>query len=422
MPTTASTDPPPPEGLQLRTALLLLTGVSIGSTALIISMTVTALVAESITGDAIWSGVPVAASVLGTAAGTSLLSMAMVRWGRRSALAVFYITAAAGGFLACLATIMASLELLIAGVFVVGVGNSANALTRYVAADLQTPERRATTVGWIVWAGTVGAVVGPNLLSPSDQAGVLIGLPPLSGTYLVSALTFLGAAALYLIYLRPSSLSSGEVALAGPSPAADTRKLFRLPHVQVSVIALVFGHVVMVLVMTMTPLHLKSAGHGLEVIGLVASSHIVGMFLFAPVVGLLVDRLGTMPVIFGGQTVLLLATLGGVVVPASSPVLTGATLFLLGLGWSLGFVAGSASLTRGIPVRHRTLLQGRTDSMVWVSAAGASLLSSLLFSTVGFGGLCMVGAATILVSLSTIAVRRRALLTPAEPEPSALQV
>jgi len=124
------TDSPRLDGLQLRTSLLLLTGVSIGSTALIISMTVTALVAESITGDATWSGVPVAASILGTAAGTSLLSMAMVRWGRRSALAGFYITAAAGGFLACLATIIASLELLIAGVFVIGVGNSANALTR----------------------------------------------------------------------------------------------------------------------------------------------------------------------------------------------------------------------------------------------------------------------------------------------------
>ena len=178
----------------------------------------------------------------------------------------------------------------------------------------------------------------------------------------------------------------------------------------------------MVLIMTMTPLHLKTAGHGLEVIGLVASSHIVGMFLFAPLIGLLVDRLGTMPVIFSGQAILLLATLGGIVVPASSPVLTAATLFLLGFGWNLGFVAGSASLTRGIPATHRTVLHGRTDSMVWVSAAGASLLSSVLFSTVGFAGLSMVGAAAILVSLSTIAVRRRALPIPAEGEPSALQV
>ena len=385
-------------------------------------MTVTALVAEGITGDATWSGVPVAASILGTAAGTSLLSMAMVRWGRRSALAVFYITAAAGGFLACLATIVASLELLISGVFIVGVGNSANALTRYVAADLQTPERRATTVGWIVWAGTVGAVIGPNLLSPSDRAGILVGLPPLSGTYLVCALTFLGAATLYLVCLRPTSLSPPAEVMEGPGPTADGLSLFRIPQVQVSVIALVFGHVVMVLIMTMTPLHLKSASHGLEVIGLVASSHIVGMFLFAPLIGLLVDRLGTMPVIFSGQAILLLATLAGIVVPASSPVLTAATLFLLGFGWNLGFVAGSASLTRGIPATHRTLLQGRTDSMVWVSAAGASLLSSLLFSTVGFAGLSMVGAAAILVSLSTIAVRRLALPTPAEGEPSALQV
>ena len=293
--------------------MLLLGGVSIGSTALIISMTVTALVAENLTGDATWSGVPVAALVLGTAVGTSLLSMAMTRWGRRSSLAAFYITAGAGAFIACTVTVIASLPLLVAGVFVVGVGNSANALIRYVAADLQTPERRATMLGWIVWAGTIGAVIGPNLLSPSDRAGVSFGLPPLAGAYLVSGLTFLGAATLYVFLLRPDpsllSVASEAETAAPTTTATGTAQLFRI-------VALVFGHVVMVLIMTMAPLHLKAAGHGLEVIWLVASSHIVGMFLFAPLAGALVDRVGSLRLIFAGQALLLLSTLGGMVVPS----------------------------------------------------------------------------------------------------------
>ena len=176
--------------------------------------------------------------------------------------------------------------------------------------------------------------------------------------------------------------------------------------------ALVFGHAVMVLLMTMTPLHLKAAGHSLEVIGAVASGHIIGMFLFAPVVGLLADRLGEMPMIFTGQGILLLAALGGMVVPGSSPWLLSVVLFILGLGWSFGYVAGSANLTRGIAAADRSLLQGRTDSMVWVSAAAASLLSSLLFSKIGFAGLCVVGAAALAISATTIAVhgvRRRAV-------------
>ena len=194
--------------MRARVSLLLLLGVSLGSTALIISMTVTALVAESIMGDPTWSGVPVAALVLGTAAGTSLLSVAMTRWGRRGGLVLFYAIAAAGGLVACAATVAASLPLLISGVFVVGVGNSANALTRYVAADLSTLERRATAVGWIVWSGTVGAVVGPNLLAPSDRVGVSLGLPQLAGAYVVTALVFLSAAVLYVVFLRPDRLVS----------------------------------------------------------------------------------------------------------------------------------------------------------------------------------------------------------------------
>ena len=341
----------------------------------------------------------------------------MTRWGRRWSLIVCYLIGAIGALIAVAATVMASLPLLCAGLFVVGVGNSANALTRYVAADLRAPARRATMVGWIVWAGTIGAVVGPNLLSPSDRAGVSVGLPPLLAVaYFLCLLVFVAAAALYIIFLRPapSSLSVASETEAAITDAT-TPGAARRPQVQIAVVALVFGRVVMVLIMTMTPLHLKAAGHSLDVIGLVASSHIVGMFLFAPLTGLLVDRLGAVPTIFAGQTVFLLAALGGLVVPVSRPLWIGAVLFFLGLGWNLGYVAGSASLTRGIPAAERPLLQGRVDSMVWVSAALASLLSSMLFSSIGFAGLCAVGAVAILVSSSTTAVRQRAVNQGARP-------
>ncbi len=415
---SASIDPGRLDSLRRRSSLLLLAGVSIGSTALIISITVTALVAENITGNATLSGVPIAASVFGTAAGTSLLSLAMARWGRRRGLISFYAIGAIGAFGACVATVERSFPLLVGSLFVMGIGNSANALTRYVAAELQSPERRARMVGWIVWAGTIGAVVGPNLLSPADRVGVSLGLPELAGAYVVAVLAFVLASALYIVLLRPDpsllSVPSDEES-PGPGEAeGGIGRLLRLPRVQVSVIALVFGHVVMVLIMTMTPLFLKAAGHSLGVIGVVMSSHIVGMFLFAPITGILVDRLGAVRIIFAGQALLLLSALGGTIVPASSSLLVATVLFLLGLGWNLGFVAGSASLTRGIPAHDRPLLQGRADSIVWVSAATASLLSSVLFSTIGFAGLSAVGAVAILVAATTIAIRRRAIPPAAE--------
>lgn len=402
--------------LRWRLSLLLLGGVSIGSTAFIISMTVTAIVAERITGTATWSGVPVAACVLGTAVGTSALSMVMTRWNRRQSLSVFYVIAGVGGLVAAAAPMLQSLPLLIVGVFVLGFGNSANALTRYIAADLHAPARRATMLGWVVWAGTIGAVVGPNVLAPSDRLGVSLGLPGLSGPYVLCALTFFGAAGLYIALLRPDPSAFSPTSDSHDPPTDQTHDsmtaLFRLPQVQVSVVALVFGHVAMVLIMTMTPLHLQSAGHGLVVIGLVASSHIVGMFLFAPLTGLLVDRLGALPVIVLGQGILLATTVGGMVVSVERPVLIGILLFCLGLGWNLGFVAGSANLTRGIRTPARGVLQGRTDSLIWISAATASLVSSVLFSTSGFVGLCAVGAIVVLCSLTTILVRGRTIAAP----------
>ena len=403
------------EGLRLRAGLVLLGGAGMGSTALIVSITVTTLVAENITGGVTWSGVPVAAAILGTAVGTALLAMAMTRWGRRVSLATCYVAAGIGAFLACAAAVMVSLPLLITGALIVGLGNSANALTRYVAADLQRPERRATTLGWIVWAGTIGAVIGPTLLSPSDRIGVSLGLPSLAGAYLVSGLIFLGAAVLYVLFLRPDpSLLSRSFEIENAPRvgiAASTTQLFHPPQVRVSIVTLVFSHVVMVLIMTMTPLHLKSAGHGLDVIGLVASSHIVGMFLFAPLTGLLVDRVGSSRVIFIGQALLLLSTLGAIVVPPSGVLWMGATLFLLGLGWNFGFVAGSSSLTRDIPTADRVWLQGRTDSIVWAAAAAASLLSSVLFSTVGFAGLSAFGSVAVLVALGMITIFQRKVVS-----------
>lgn len=395
--------------LRRKVTLLLIAGVSVGATGVILAITVTTLVAEQITGNPSRSGVPVAAAVLGTAAGTSLLSAAMNRWGRRAGLILFYFIAALGALIAFAATLASSYPLLVIGLFVTGVGNSSNALTRYVAADLQSPGRRATTLGWVVWAATVGAVLGPNLLEPTDRIGELLGLPSLAAAYLCAGALFAGSALFYVVFLRPdpSILVHAEVE-DGRNPDASQpsrRRLFRLPQVRVAAVALVFGHVVMVLIMTMTPLYLKTAGYGLKAIGLVASAHLVGMFVLAPITGRLVDHFGTMPLIFLGQAILLLSVLGGLLMPPT-PALIMTALFLLGLGWNFGYVAGSAGLAQGIQASDRPWLQGRVDSMVWIAAALASLASGLLFTTIGFAGLWMVGGVAVCIALSLISYIR----------------
>ena len=393
-------------GAHRRTTAVLITGVSAGSTGIIAALTVSTLVAEGLIGEATWSGLPVAASVLGTAVGSSLLVEAIGRWGRRRGLPLGYAIGAIGAGLALTAAVRSSFTLLIGGLFVLGFGHSVNMITRYVVADLSHPARRARAVGLVVWAGTIGAVVGPNLLSPSGRLASRLGLPELGGAYFVAMILYTAAGLLYLALLRPPppvlETPDGRVGRRGTGLA----ELFRLRRVQVAVATLVGGQTVMVLIMTMTPLHLQGLGHHLGTIGSVMSAHVIGMFALSPVTGRLTDRHGAGRIIVASQATLLLAAVGAAATPPESVGGTMAALFLLGYGWNLGFVGGSTILSSQIPSSLRTRLQGRVDTLVWISAATASVGSSLVLARAGYLGVCVLGASLVLVTSAVLVLRR----------------
>jgi MFS family permease len=322
----------------------------------------------------------------------------MARHGRRRGLSLGYLIGGAGGIVALLATGASALVALLAGLFVMGLGNSATQLARYAAAELYPPHRRGAALSWIVWAGTVGAVVGPNLVAPAGRLVDALGMPALAGGYLVAGAFFLAAAALSRLTLRPAPVA---VDRAVPAGIAGLAAVLAERHVRIALAALVTGHVVMVLIMTMTPLHVQAAGHGLHTVGVVFSAHTLGMFAVAPVTGRLTDRLGPATVILAGEALLALAAVLAATAPASGRLLTLA-LFLLGLGWNFGFVAGSALLTLGLPFAERARLQGFTDAAIWASAAVASLVSGALLALVGYALLCLLAAA--LVALPAVAV------------------
>lgn len=408
------------EGLRRRTVGVLFAGVALGSTGHIAAVTVTAIVALELARDRNLAGVPAAAVVLGAAIGATLLGAAMGRWGRRPGLAAGYLVGVLGALVAVVGVVAQSFPILLLGSVAIGFGNSSNQLSRYAAADMYPSKRRASAIGIVVWAATVGAVIGPNLVQLSGDIAVSLGLPRLSGPYLVPVVLVTIAAVMTLLLLRPDPRE-----LADRSADADHAQqipgrlgeVLRRPTVVLAVLALIAGQFVMVLIMTMTPLHMTDHGHDLGAVGIVISGHVFGMFALAPISGRLTDRFGSLPIIFGGQAIILLAAILSAVAPPPDRLVLFVALFLLGWGWNLGFVAGSALLTSAVSVRERARVQGVSDALIWSTSAIASVGSGLVVGAWGFATLGIFGAVIVGVVGGVLLLGRETVGPRPEPAP-----
>jgi MFS family permease len=413
-----STDVRRLDALRRRTVRTLVLGVALGSTGHIAAVTIATVVASDISGSRSVAGAPAAAVVLGAALGATVLAWLMTRRGRRIGLATGYAVGVIGAVVAVAAIVARELPLLLAGSMLIGFGNSSNQLSRYAAADLYPAARRASSIGTVVWAATIGAVVGPNLVEPSGAVAAAVGLPRLAGPYLVP-IVLVGLAALAsFVLLRPDPYAladEGSRARAGDPPAAPLAQVLRRPSVVAAIIALVAGQFVMVLIMTMTPLHMTDHGHDLAAVGIVISAHVLGMFALAPVSGRLTDRFGCLRVIAVGEVILLAAALLSAVAPSDDQLLLLVALFLLGFGWNLGFVAGSAMLSGGVSLAERTRVQGVTDALIWSTAAIASLGSGALVGAWGYAALGILGAVIVGAVAAALLLHHRGVVERVPP-------
>lgn len=402
--------PATPEIERLRSRALgtYFTAAALTSIAYIATFTVASLAAPEMTGSAGSSGWPSAIAVAGTALAASLLSSVMARRGRRAGIVLGLSVAVAGGALAIVGVMAASLILVLVASALVGFGNAAMNLSRYAASDLFPAERRAGALGFVVWGSTIGAVVGPNLVAPAGAVAPTLGLLPLAGGFAMAFL-FL-AAALVVAAAGPRAPVQPHLdepaRAAGRAPTSQRRllaELVRKPQGRTALVALVTSQLVMTLVMTMTPYHLHAMGHGLETVGLVISAHTFGMFAFSPLSGRLTDRFGANAMILAGFSVLAVSGLLAAVIPDSGAGLA-LPMFLLGVGWNLGFVAGSSLLASEAPLGDRSRLQGASDALVWATAAAASFSSGYVVATASFALLAFLGA-VVAILLSVVVIR-----------------
>ena len=376
--------------LQRRVVGVLVAGQILGGIGMGATLSLGALLAAQVSGSSAWSGMAATMSTLGAALVAVPLARLAQSRGRRLSLATGALVAGSGAVLAISAVAVDAFPLLLLALMLLGVGSATNLQARFAATDLASTRFRARDLSIVVWSTTIGAVLGPNLFGPGEIVGTDLGLPPLTGAFAFSLVATVGAATVYSFGLRPdpllTALASRGVDAAGPRPRGGLAIVRDNRSARYAVAVIAFSHATMVALMSTAPVHLREHGATLTVVGLTISLHVAGMYALSPVFGWLADRVGRIPVILTGQSLLLSALMLFWLAADSTTAMT-IGLILLGLGWSASVVAGSALVAEAVSVTDRSALQGFSDlSMNAVGAVGGAT-AGLVLSIVGYSGL-----------------------------------
>jgi MFS family permease len=392
--TTTHRDP-----VQRRTVATLSMSQILGGVSLASGVAVGALLAEQVSGSPTYAGLGSTFQVLGSAIIAVPLARLSAARGRRPGLALGYALSFVGALGLIASGIIGSFALLLLASLLFGGSTASNNQARYAAADLADPTHRGRDLSLVVWATTIGSVLGPNLVGPSEPVSRMLGIPRLTGPFVFSLVGLLLAIAVLLWRLRPDPLIEARRRVTESDPSASGRThgsvrrglrvILTRQQALLGLITLALGHMTMVSVMVMTPLHMRHGHADLTVIGFVISMHILGMFAFSPLTGMAVDRLGGRVVAMIGSGILVLATLLASTAPMGQSTRLLLALFLLGLGWSCTLVSGSTLLTAAVPTAERPGAQGASDLVMGLAAGLGGALAGVVVDYASFQALAL---------------------------------
>ncbi|ELP61896.1 MFS transporter [Streptomyces turgidiscabies] len=398
--------------LRRRISGVLVASQILGGLGVATGVALASVLAQRISGTESLSGLAPTAMVTGTAVASLPLAALMTARGRRPGLVVGYLVGALGAGVVVVAAVVDSFPLLLCGMAGFGAASAANLGARFAAADLAEPDRRARAISNVVWATTIGAVLGPNIAAPAGRSVSGLGIPTTAGPFLWAAGIFLAAAVTVAVLLRPDPLLTAralapveERSAGGRSLRAGFAAVAASPRARLALVTVAMCHTAMVSVMSMTPVALEHHGASIDLIGLVISGHIAGMYAFSPLMGRLSDGVGRLSGI--GLAVGLLACAAFLAGTADgSHGRTAVGLFVLGLGWSAGLVSGSALLTDSVPDAVRAAAQGLSDLVMNTAAGLGGATAGLVMATAGYGWLNLA-AACLLIPVGALALFTR---------------
>jgi MFS family permease len=396
--------------IRVLTAGQILSGFGLGST-----LSIGSLLAAELSGTPAWAGSAATFSTLGAATWAIPLARLAYARGRRVSLATGAAIAISGATLVITSAAVHFFPLLLVALFLLGAGSAVGLQARFAAVDLPSNRSTGRDLSVVVWATTFGAVIGPNLFGPGEIVGRALGLPTMTGPFVFTILAQAAATTVFWLGLRPDPLLVAKQLNAAKTKgktsfASAFATLRKYPLAAFAITAIALSHMVMVSVMSMTPIHMKGMGFDLVVVGFTISLHIAGMYAFSPIFGWLSDKLGRVKTVILGQLIFV-AALGIAGFGQDDRTLVTIGLFLLGLGWSASTVGGAALLTATLPIEEKTNVQGLSDSLMNLSGAfGGAIAGSILaaFMFLGLNLEALIPVFAIVIFAGVVHLRTRA--------------
>ncbi|WP_373281876.1 MFS transporter [Nocardia thailandica] len=399
---------------QCRALRVLVSAQVLSGAGLAAGITVGALLAQDMLGSTSLAGLPSALFTAGSALAAIAVGRLSQARGRRPGLAAGYLVGAIGSVGVIAAAVLDNPVLLFVALFVYGAGTATNLQARYAGADLATASHRGRAVSTVLVATTLGGVVGPNLAAPTGELARVLGIPYLAGPFLLAAAAYALTAVVLAIWLRPDPLllarhlGAVDTEPAGSPSVRDVASGNSAGRgIAVGWFVMALTQLVMVAIMTMTPVHMLAHGHGTAAAGAVIAVHVGAMYLPSPLTGWLVDRFGRLPVAGASGITLLAAGLLAALAPSDSVVLLATALALLGLGWNLGLVAGTAIITDTVPLATRARTQGTVDVSIAIAGATGGMGSGLMVAATSYPMLALAGGVLALAVVPAAALAGR---------------
>ena len=394
--------------LSVLTAAQVLSGVGIAAT-----VAAGSLLVASITGSEAMAGLAQTFGVLGAAALALPLAALTRRGGRRIALSLGYFLGSVGAVFAIIGGVYRLTAVVLLGTFLVGAASAAGYQARFAAVDLAKADSRAKHLSIVVWGSTFGAVLGPNLMAPFGYISASLGLPQLVGPYLLAVFMLGLGAILISLGLSPDPyllsykiMNQFKEVTSNNSAKLALKNIAQSQNALIGLLAIVIGHIAMVSIMVMTPIHMAHVDVSMQLIGLVISVHIAGMYALSPVMGWMADYFGRIATIgFGVITLLFSALIAGLSAP-DQVVGLGIGLFLLGLGWSATLIAGSTLLSESVTLEQKAASQGASDLIMNLAGAVGGAVAGVIIATLSYGWLCLMSSIPVAIFGSYLLVQK----------------